>query len=397
VIGIVQTPLRILAIVGKELVEIVRRPGALVSLILGPFLIMAIFAIGFDGTRRPLETIVVIPAGSGLPSDVATYQELAGGGFHIAEVTSDRSAAETRLDDRRVDVVVIAPADTEARFRAGEQSVIDVLVNVVDPVQAGFANLLAAGLSDAVNRSIIERATAEGQGYALAAGETDAARIPPEVVAAPTRTEIRNVAPSTPAVIAFYGPAVLALIVQHVAVSLIALSLVRERMSGAMELFRVAPVSSAELLAGKVVAFGLICAAIAAATVALLVNAFDVPLLGDPGALAVAIGLLILASLGLGLAVAMVSDSERQAIQLSLLVLLASVFFSGFVLSIDEFNAPVRALAFLLPVTHGIRLIGDVMLRGAVDTTWQAWALAAIAAATMFLAWALLRRSMRQR
>ena len=57
---------RILAIEGKELVSVMRRPGALISLVLGPFLIMALFGAGYSGFRRPLETIVVIPEGSGL-------------------------------------------------------------------------------------------------------------------------------------------------------------------------------------------------------------------------------------------------------------------------------------------------------------------------------------------
>ena len=82
--------------------------------------------------------------------------------------------------------------------------------------------------------------------------------IPPEVVAAPTRANLVNVAPSSPGVVAFFAPAVLALILQHLAVTLVAMSLVRERMSGVMEVFRIAPVSAAEILAGKLLAFGLI-------------------------------------------------------------------------------------------------------------------------------------------
>jgi ABC-2 type transport system permease protein len=88
------------------------------------------------------------------------------------------------------------------------------------------------------------------------------------------------------------------------------------------------------------------------------------------------------------------SDSERQAVQLSLLVLLASVFFSGFVLSIEEFTEPVRAIAYLLPVTHGIRLLQDLLLRGDTTQTWEFLALAAIAMVTLTIAWLLLRRSM---
>jgi ABC-2 type transport system permease protein len=386
--------IRILAFIGKELVESVRRPGAIVSLVLGPFLIMAVFGLGYSGERRPLETIVVIPPGTGLATDVATYQDLAGGGLHIDEVTGDRAAAEARLADGAVDVVIVAPEEPEAAFRAGQQSVIDVMIDVVDPIEANYAGFLAAGLANGVNQRIIEQAVAEGTDYAVEAGQADAARIPPSVVAAPTRANLVNVAPSSPGVVAYFAPAVLALILQHLAVTLVALSLVRERLSGVMELFRIAPVSAAEILAGKVLAYGLIGGAIAALTVALLVIGFGVPMLADPALLAVAIALLLLASLGLGLAIAVVSDSERQAVQLSLLVLIASVFFSGFVLSIDQFNAPVRALAYLLPVTHGIRLIGDLMLRGGTTYGWEFGALAAIALVTLAGAWLLLRRSM---
>ena len=386
--------IRLLAFIGKELTETLRRPGAIVSLVLGPFLIMAVFGLGYSGVKRPLETVVVAPPSSGLPADAASYQELAGGGLHIAEVTADRAAAEARLADGSADVIIVAPEDPETRFRAGEQSVIEVVVDAVDPVAYNYAGFLASGLASAVNREIIQRAAAESQGYAVAAGEPDAARIPPEVVAAPTRAELRNAAPSEPGVIAYFGPAVLALILQHLAVTLVALSLVRERTSGVIELFRVAPVSTTEVLIGKVLAFSLLGGAIGALTVALLVGAFGVPMLADPGPVALVIGLVLVASLGLGLFIAVISDSERQAVQLSLLVLLASVFFSGFVLSIDEFTEPVRALAYALPVTHGIRLLQDFMLRGSTNESWELLALVVIAAVTLVAAWALLRRGM---
>ena len=117
-------------------------------------------------------------------------------------------------------------------------------------------------------------------------------------------------------------------------------------------------------------------------------------MLGDPVALAAAIGLLLLASLGIGLLIAVVSDSERQVVQMSLLLLLASVFFSGFVVAISEFAEPVRVLAFTLPVTHGIRLMQDIMLRGSTTQTWEFAALALIAAVTLMAAWIGLRRGM---
>jgi ABC-2 type transport system permease protein len=387
------TILRLLALVGKELVEVLRRPGALISLVLGPFLIMAIFGLGYNGERRPLETVVVIPSTSGLPSDVQTYQDLAGGGLRIQAVTTDVASAEAGLADGSVDVVVVAPPDAEAQFRAGKQSIIGVLVNTVDPISANYAGFLAANLANAVNQTIIRRAVEETEGY-IAASDPSAPVIPPEVVAAPTRAELQNTAPSEPQVLAYFGPAVLALILQHLAVTLVALALVRERTSGVIELFRVAPVNAWEVIAGKVLTYLLIGGFIAAATVALLVGVFKIPMLGDPVELAGAIALVLVASLGIGLLIAVISDSERQAVQLSLLLLLASVFFSGFVIAISEFTDPVQALAFLLPVTHGIRLMQDIMLRGGTTQNWEFAALLAIAVVTLAVSWFGLRRGM---
>jgi ABC-2 type transport system permease protein len=89
-----------------------------------------------------------------------------------------------------------------------------------------------------------------------------------------------------------------------------------------------------------------------------------------------------------------VSDSERQAVQLSMLVLLASVFFSGFVLPLDEFAAPVAYLAYLLPVTHGIRLFQDFMLRGSTNAEWEIWALGVIGMVLFVLTAIALQRAM---
>jgi len=390
---VLQVLTRLLAFVGKELVEVVRRPGAIVTLILGPFLILALFGAGYNGYRRPLDAIIVVPPGSGLPTDLATYQGVATG-MNVIEVAADPASALQRLKDRKIDTVIVAPPDLETRFRSGSQSVIQIHINVVDPVQQAYAGVLAARIASEVNAQIIERAAAEGQQYAVNNGQPNAAQIPPEVIAQPTRAELQNDAPIQPAVIPFYGPAVLALILQHLAVTLVALSLVRERTSGVIELFRVSPISTWEVIVGKILAFGVLSAIISSVTVVLLVTVLHVPLLGPPALLAGVLALLTIASLALGLLVAAISDSERQAVQLSLLVLLASVFFSGFVLPVEEFTPVVRTIGYLLPVTHGIRLTQDLMLRGSTTAVWEIGALAAIGVVLLIVTWLLLRRGM---
>lgn len=389
---------RVVSQAGKELIQIVRRPAAFFSLILGPFLLMALFGAGFTGTRSPLATTLVIPPDLELPRETEFYQGLAGAALIIRGVVATEEEAQPQLASGEADVIVAAPADAISALREGRRAEIRVTFDEIDPALDAYARVLAFNLSQEVNREIITRAVVEGEAYAVNRldGTTDPLTIPPDVVAAPTTAVTSNLAPIAPGIVQFFAPAVLALILQHMAVTLSALSLVRERLSGTMELFRISPITSVELLLGKYLGFGIITTVIASVTVLLVVLGLGVPLLGSALALALVVALVGFASLGLGLLISVVADSERQAVQLSLLVLLASVFFSGFVLPVADFRLPVQFVAYALPVTHGIALLQSVMLRGASPIDWHAIALAVEGLVLLLVTALLLRRHMRR-
>jgi ABC-2 type transport system permease protein len=385
---------RILAQVRKELIQVRRKPGAFLSLVLGPFLIMAVFGLGYTGVHRPLDTVVVIPPNLELPRDATFYQDLAGPALHIISVDETADAARAQLAAQQLDLLIVAPPDATEQFRAGRQAVIEVEYNSVDPIESGNATFLATVVNQEINKEIIRQAVSEGQNYVLE-DVSPPVRVPPEVIAAPTTVHVTNMAPTQPSVVGFAAPAALALMLQHMAVTLTALSFVRERTSGALELLRVSPVNSLELVLGKYIGLGLVSTIIAAISVALLVFGLGVPMLGSWLMVALVIGLVVLASLGIGLIISVISDSERQAVQLCLLLLLASVFFSGFVLPVHEFTQGVQYAAYALPVTHGIRLLQDLMLRGDTNAWWQLAVLGALAGAFLILTVVLLRRAMR--
>ena len=70
-----QSIVRMASFTGKELREVVRRPGVLASLILGPFVIMFIFGLGYSGYREPFATEIVVPADSSFPTDPEYYAQ----------------------------------------------------------------------------------------------------------------------------------------------------------------------------------------------------------------------------------------------------------------------------------------------------------------------------------
>jgi ABC-2 type transport system permease protein len=221
--------------------------------------------------------------------------------------------------------------------------------------------------------------------------------IPPEVLSAPFRLDYENVAPFVPTYLGFYAPAALALLVQHLAVTLGALSMARVRLLGMMELLRVAPARPAEVVTGNYLSYAFVCAVAAAALVALLVFGLGVPVFGSWLVVAAIIGLLILASLGVGFVISMVASSEQQAAQIAMLVLIASVFFGGFIVALDAIVQPARSLAYLLPATYAIRSLQDVMLRGVLRSQVDVGVLAAAGAALFALTVVLMRREYRPR
>jgi ABC-2 type transport system permease protein len=395
-LGLLKSWTRTTSFIGKDVIETVRRPGALFSLIFGPFVIMGLFGIGYSGQYRPLNAVLVVPASANLPRDISFYQQFTGDSVSLVDITDNADAARSRLKRQEIDLIVIAPPDVEQQFRSGQQAAVTIEYNELDPVRDNYARFVAYRQVQELNRAIIEQAVSQGEQYVIAStGSQPPIAVSPQVIAAPTRAELHNLAPVTPNVVAFFAPAVLALVLQHMGVTLTALSMVRERLSGAMDIFRVAPVRALEILTGKYLAYAFFNLSIAALITFLLVGVLHVPLLSTPGDVAVVVALLSFASLGLGLLISTIVDSERQAVQLSMLVLLASVFFSGFVLPLDQFVTPMRIAAYSLPVTHGIQLLQDFMLRGSTNQAWELLALGAIGIALFLLTSFTVRRNLR--
>jgi ABC-2 type transport system permease protein len=84
-------------------------------------------------------------------------------------------------------------------------------------------------------------------------------------------------------------------------------------------------------------------------------------------------------------------------VQLALLVLLCSVFFSGFFLPLTSLLKPVWIVSYALPVTYGVRALQSLMLRGQTPDPWVLWSLAGMAAGFALISALLFQRGFRRR
>jgi ABC-2 type transport system permease protein len=389
--NLVKAATRAFAVVGKEMLVVIRRPSALATLVIGPVAILAVFGLSYVG-QPPIRAMLVVPADSGLPADAGAYDLNQTSVLHIVGTRPNLAAAREALASGSADIIVAAPDNAVKQLLSGKQVVIQIEYDTVNPYQNAVISRLAEPLAAKVNEKIVAAIVAEAGSKVTASNKPD-----PSFIAAPTSAQTRDVAPTEPKLIAFYGVAVLALIVQHLGLTLGALSMNSDRRQGMLTLLRVAPVSALEILTGKYVAFVVLTGAITAALVALMTQTMGVPMLAPVGSVVGLLLLLIVASVGLGLVLSLVTSSESQVIQLALLALLASVFFGGLAIDLSQFAPPLQIAAQFLPVTEATRLGQDLFLRGAATEPWRFGALAAMAVGLTIVALALLRRELMRR
>jgi ABC-2 type transport system permease protein len=187
---------------------------------------------------------------------------------------------------------------------------------------------------------------------------------------------------------------VIVLLLQHLSITFASLSIVREKNSGMMELFKVAPITAFETLLGKYLSYLFLEIILASVITALAVWFLRIPILGNWQDYALAVFILLFTSLGVGFLISLISQTDTQAVQYSMLLLLASIFFSGFFLDLRLMQEPITALAWSLPATYGIRMLQDVMLRGASVPGAIFQGIAIIGVVLFMVDWLLLRRRM---
>ena len=457
------------AFMRKEIVDIVRQPRLLLTLVLGPFLIMAIFGLGYRDTPATLRTVFIAPEGSPLLEQVEQYADDLDSYVELVDIGSDGAAARQQLVDGDIDLIVTFPDDPLGTVLAGEQAPITVVHTRLDPIEQTAIDFAARLAVSEINSQILATVVGEGQelvepaggivdvastavdalASATEAGDTAGAQaalddldnaigqlgfsvltstqltsqltgsdalegpsaevtdtiaalrstvedlraddaaavssrveqldellatlsaqydqftsVDPAILVAPFDSEVSLAVEDVNRVTDWYAPAAVILMLQQFGIAFGALTFVRERQLGIVDIFRVAPVSASETLVGKYLAFLAVGGAIGAVLTTLVVTTLDVPIAGTIAQIAIVMALSLFASIGVGFVISLASATDAQAVQYTMIILLASLFFSGFFLSIGQMEGLAQVISWLLPVSYGMKLLRDVMLRG---------------------------------
>jgi drug efflux transport system permease protein len=163
----------------------------------------------------------------------------------------------------------------------------------------------------------------------------------------------------------FFVPGVIGVVLQIATTFATAMSLVRERERGTLEQLMVSPLSRWGLMLGKLTPYLCIGMLMGAGLFGVMRWLFNVPIAGDIGGLMFATFLYVFCLLSLGLLISTRASNQIQALQMTMIFILPSVFFSGFIFPRETMPAIFYAIGSVLPATYYIELERAIVLRGA--------------------------------
>jgi len=325
------------AIIKKEVRQL-RRDRLTFGMVFGlPVIQILLFGYAINTDVRNLRAAVADQANTSLSREFVAN-------IHATQVVNFVDQAETAeeletlLRRGDISIGVFIPPDFDRRVVDQTRSAVQILVDGSDPTVLGVANQL---------RNVPVQFGFSPQRRPAELIETRAYYNPER------RTPVNIV------------PGLMGVILMMTMMLFTAVAIVREKERGNLELLINTPVSSAELMVGKVTPYiliGLLQLGIILGVGRLL---FDVPVRGSVLDLYIAGTAFIAAKLSLGLLISTAVRTQFQAMQMTVFILMPSILLSGFMFPFDGMPMVAQFIGEVLPTTHFIRLTRGIMLRDA--------------------------------
>jgi ABC-2 type transport system permease protein len=365
---------RVGAMLRKELLQLRRDRVTLATMISIPLLQLTLFGYAINTTPRNLPTAVLLQESSDVGRSIlAAIQNTKY--FKVTRQLRDEAELDEALKSGQVLFAVEIPANFERALRRGDDPALLVAADATDPVATGPA---IAALSQ-----IVTTALAKNRGL------PDAGQPMFEIRA----HERYNPAASTPLNIV---PGLLGTILTLTMLIFTALSVTRETERGTMESLLAMPITPFEIMLGKIAPYVLVGFLQAALILAAGVAMFGVPIIGSLTVLAALTTLFIATNLAWGYTFSTLAQNQLQAVQMSMMFFLPNMLLSGFIFPFLGMPRWAQYIGEFLPLTHFIRIVRAIMLKGATLSQLQfdTLALAGLMALAMAIAVTRFRRTL---
>lgn len=366
---------RILTIAGKELRHVRRDSRVLMSIFALPLIQLLLFAYALSYDIKNISTAVLDnDRTSASRRFIGSFTN--SGYFKITRELNNSGEINKTIDSGAAKVAITIPPNFGDRLAAGKTAAAQILIDGTEPNTAVFARNYAVAIGQQFSRHLMLTSLTKR-------GLNDVAVLQP--IDARSRIWYN---PSGRSVV-FLLPGLIVVIMTNVAVVQTALAVVREKDHGTIEQLIVSPVTSYELMIGKILPF-VVMAMIDMVIVSIVgIFGFGVPLYGSIILLVFGSFLFTLATLGFGLLISSISGTMEAASQISILAsILPAFILSGFIWPIENMPIALQWVSALFPARYFMVMLRGLFLKGnGLDILWPSFlALGIFAAATIGLA-----------
>lgn len=180
-------------------------------------------------------------------------------------------------------------------------------------------------------------------------------------------------------------PALIGLILTFIGTIITSIGLVKERQTGTLEQLAVMPLKPSDVIVGKIAPYFILASVDMIIVTLLGIWIFGVPFNGNPWLFALGAAIFLFVVLGIGVLISTASQTQAQAIQLAIMILLPQILLSGFIFPLSAMPAAISWIGYCLPLTYFVQISQGIMLRGAgLDSLWPAYVVLTGMAALIF-------------
>ncbi len=362
------------AVLIKEFIQLKRDRPSFGMIIMVPLIQLMLFGFAINTNPRHLPTAVLTQENTDLSRSILAALKNTDY-FKITESPSTEAELDDLIASGKVLFGIEIPANFERSVRRGDKPAMLVTADATDPVASGSAmGSLGRVVQDALRHDRAIPVTTE---------------LP---------FEIRTHARYNPAGLSQLNivPGLVGTILTMTMLIFTALSVTREIERGTMELLLSMPITPVEIMLGKIIPYVMVGFIQAALIIGIGVLLFGVPILGNLFVLAGLSTLFIATNLSIGYSFSTVAQNQLQAMQMSIMFFLPNILLSGFMFPFAGMPTWAQWIGECLPLTHYLRIVRGIMLKGASvhDLHYDAAAMAGLMLVAMTIAVLRFRRTL---
>lgn len=362
------------AVLIKEFIQLKRDRVSFAMIVMLPLMQLVLFGYAINTTPRDLPTAVLLQESSDVGRSILAALKNTSY-FKVTHLAHSEAEIDRLLASGTVLFAVEIPSHFERSLRRGEMPAMLISADATDPVASGSA-------MSALGRVV---QTALAHDHAIPDGGAAAFEIRSHARYNPAgKTELNIV------------PGLVGTILTMTMLIFTALSVTREIERGTMESLLAMPITPVEIMLGKIIPYVFVGFLQAALIIGIGILLFGVPILGSLWVLAALSTLFIATNLATGYTFSTIAQNQLQAMQMSIMYFLPNILLSGFMFPFAGMPVWAQWIGEALPLTHYLRIVRAIMLKGASvsDLHYDAAAMAVLMLITMTIAVTRFRRTL---